>query len=299
MQPGGMEEQMLVSRGYSRDGASVPAETLLRWGRDELERAGIAVVESRWLLEWALGEPLGTRTDVGIRAAEKYRSAIFQRRAHIPLQHITREMTFRYLTLRAGPGVFIVRPETEMLVDLALETLGAGNAKVADLCAGSGAIGLALASERKDTCVTMVEINPIAGRYLEANARGTAPFAPGSTVAIRMEDATRGLSGWEESLDMVVSNPPYVGVADAPEQPEALADPQTALYGGGEDGLVTPRGIVTRAHALLRGGGTLLMEHGEKQGAALVDHAANVGFSAGETLEDLTGRPRFLKAVKQ
>lgn len=287
-----------MSRGYSREGASVPVEMLLRWGRGELERVGIPQVEARWLLEWALGEPLGVRTHAGIRAAEKYRSAISQRRSRVPFQHITGEMSFRYLTLKAGPGVFVTRPETETLVDLALATLEPGSAVVADLCAGSGAIGLALATERADTQVTMVEISPAASRYLETNTRRVGQFAAGSRVRICMEDATGALAGSEETLDLVVSNPPYVGIVDAPTQPEALADPEIALFGGGEDGLVTPRGIVTRAYELLRKHGTLLMEHGEDQGAALVGHAVNVGFYSAETVDDLTGRPRFLRAVK-
>lgn len=298
MQSGEEQEQFLVSRGYSREGASVPVEMLLRWGRGELERVGIPQVEARWLLEWALGEPLGVRTHAGIRAAEKYRSAISQRRSRVPFQHITGEMTFRYLTLKAGPGVFVTRPETETLVDLALATLEPGSAVVADLCAGSGAIGLALATERADTQVTMVEISPAASRYLETNTRRVGQFAAGSRVRICMEDATGALAGSEETLDLVVSNPPYVGIVDAPTQPEALADPEIALFGGGEDGLVTPRGIVTRAYELLRKHGTLLMEHGEDQGAALVGHAVNVGFYSAETVDDLTGRPRFLRAVK-
>lgn len=298
MQSGEEQEQFLVSRGYFREGASVPVETLLRWGRGELERVGLPQVEARWLLEWALGESLGVRTHAGIRAAEKYRSAISQRRSRVPFQHITGEMSFRYLTLKAGPGVFVARPETETLVDLALATLEPGSAVVADLCAGSGAIGLALATERSDTQVTMVEISPAAGRYLETNTRRVGQFAAGSRVRICMEDATGALAGSEETLDLVVSNPPYVGIVDAPTQPEALADPEIALFGGGEDGLVTPRGIVTRAYELLRKHGTLLMEHGEDQGAALVGHAVNVGFYSAETVDDLTGRPRFLRAVK-
>ena len=162
MQSGEEQEQFLVSRGYSRESASVPVEMRLRWGRGELERVGIPQVEARWLLEWALGAPLGVRTHAGIRAAEKYRSAISQRRSRVPFQYITGEMSFRYLTLKAGPGVFVTRPETETLVDLAPPTLEPGIAAVADPCPGSGASGVAVDTERSHTQAKEVQRSPAA-----------------------------------------------------------------------------------------------------------------------------------------
>ncbi len=278
----------------------MPVRTLLAWGTEQLERIGAPEIEARWLLEWALGESSLALAgpDAGIRSAEKYRSAIAQRRSRIPLQHITGRMAFRYLSLKAGRGVFTVRPETEMLVDLALEALAPGPAEVVDLCAGSGAVGLALASERPNTHVVAVELDEAASKYLFANVRETQPLAPSSTITVRVEDATRALPHKSDSFDLVVSNPPYVGAFDAPIQAEAKADPPIALYGGGEDGLVTPRGIVNRAHGLLRSGGTLIMEHGEKQGLPLRQHAENLGFVDCRTVNDLAGRPRFLQARK-
>ncbi len=272
----------------------------MKWGSQELTRVGLPPVEARWLLEWALGVDtlITAPPEAGIRAAEKYRSAIAQRRARVPFQHITGQMHFRYLTLKAGPGVFVVRPETEMIVDLALDALGEGERVVADLCSGSGAIGLALASERSQTNVTLVELDPGAARFLNANVRVTATLLRGSSIRVEIGDATRALVGEEGTFDLIASNPPYVGVADAPTQPEAQVDPEIALYGGGEDGLVTPRGIVNRAFALLKQGGTLLMEHGEGQGPALTDQASSVGFIDSITINDLAGKPRFLKATK-
>lgn len=274
-------------------------DSALRWGRDQCERAFLAPQEAVWLLEWALGTRPLVRADQQMsgQAAARYRAAIAQRVAHTPLQHITGEMDFRYLTLAAGPGVFLTRPETEMLVDLALDSLRQGPAQIADLCAGSGAIGLALATERANTSVVAVEVDPEAEDYLLRNVAGCTPFASGSSVEVVREDATVGLSGRECTFDVVVSNPPYVGVEDAPTQTEARLDPPLALYGGGNEGLEIPRRIVARSYTLLLPGGTLVMEHGQAQGSALTAHAREVGFATVKTVKDLTDRPRFLVAT--
>lgn len=303
---------VIVQRGRDRRRqATVSQAMLLRWGREQLASVGAGPVEAAWLLEWAMGVPsLLTGPDqVGIRAAEKYRSAISQRKAGTPLQHVTGEMAFRSLTLKAGPGVFSVRPETEHLVDVAFDAVdgrglprkavegGEGGLRVVDLCAGSGAMGLAVASERPNVNVTLVELERAAASYLKRNASHTS-LAEGSTVTVAVEDAMEALSGEEGTIDLVVSNPPYVSHADAPEQVEAGHDPLVALFGGGEDGLVTPRGIVGRAFDLLRAGGVLVMEHGETQGEALREHARNVGFTDVSTQVDLVGRDRYLVARK-
>lgn len=303
--PRGSDPAFMMRRARARR-ATVPLPTLLRWGRDEITRAGLSAAEAEWLLEWATGaDSLVTAPqEVGIRAAEAYRSGIAQRRSRIPLQHIMGEMSFRYLTLKAGPGVFSVRPETETLVELALKQLreapvfSDGKQHVADLCAGSGAVGLSIAKEAENVNVDLVELDPMAAAYLYANVEGCAPYAAGSTAAGRVEDAVVALQGKEGTMALVASNPPYVRRADIPTQPEAQADPEVALYGGGEDGLVIPRGVVGRAFDLLAPGGSLVLEHGETQGEALAAHALTVGFSSAETAFDLTDRPRFLVARK-
>lgn len=302
-----------VKRGRIGRKATVPLDRLLAWGKQQLVSPGSANREPVWLLEWATGHDslLLAPRDVGIRAAEKYRSAVAQRRAGVPLQHVLGTMDFRGLTLKAGPGVFSVRPETELLVDIALQLANEGVGTpdegasrsdshplaVADLCAGSGAIGLALAAERPNTRVASVELSRTASSYLNKNVTQTE-LAAGSEVEVVVEDAISALGGREGTFDLVLTNPPYVGAADAPRQVEATHDPKVALYGGGEDGLVTPRGIVGRAFKLLKPGGHLVMEHSETQGAALRSHAQNVGFISAATKQDLTGRGRFLIAEK-
>ena len=303
--PRGSDPAFMVRRARARR-ATVPLPTLLSWGRGEITRAGLSAAEAEWLLQWATGtDSLVTGPqEVGIRAAEAYRSGIAQRRSHIPLQHIMGEMSFRYLTLKAGPGVFSVRPETETLVELALKELrnapvsSDGKRHVVDLCAGSGAVGLSIAKEAENVDVTLVELDSLAAAYLYTNVESSGPYAPGSSAAGRVEDAVVALRGEEGTIALVASNPPYIRRADVPTQPEAQADPAVALYGGGEDGLVIPRGVVGRAFKLLMPGGSLVMEHGEAQGSALVAHALAVGFDSAKTALDLNERPRFLIARK-
>lgn len=275
---------------------------LLAWGQQQLKREGRGPHEARTLLQWALQTDslLQAPDPVGQRAAGRYRSAITQRCRGFPLQHIVGEMHFRRLTLQAGPGVFAVRPETEMLVDLVgdLRAAADSDVTVADLCAGSGAIGLSVATEFPRTKVSAVELSPVAAAYAQRNYdRHRAHLAPHSTFEVLVEDATTALPGREGTLDIVVSNPPYVP-GTPPLQGDVLYDPEMALYGGGEDGLVIPRGVVVRAEQLLTKGGWLLLEHGDHQGAALRKIAADAGFRDVGTVQDLTGRDRFLRAHK-
>ncbi|MFZ1382691.1 MAG: peptide chain release factor N(5)-glutamine methyltransferase [Scrofimicrobium sp.] len=291
------DETITVRTQRGRD-ATIELPVLLTWGREQLSRAGLPPVEAEWLLKWVTGEDLLILApqQIGIRAAENYRSAIAQRRARVPLQHITGQMQFRELSLLAGKGVFSTRPETEMLVDLAKEEVAAEQPRIADLCAGSGAIGLSLAVELPSSNVWLVERSPEAMSFLERNV--DAVDSGGARVTPVLGDALDALPELDGTLDLVVSNPPYVGLADRPTQPEALADPEMALYGGGEDGLVIPRGIIGRAFDLLKPGGTLVMEHGERQGQSLRDHAQSVGFATALTRDDLSGRARFVVAAK-
>lgn len=288
---------------------------LLTWGRNRLASGAKGKHEARILLEWALDVDslLKAAPEVGQRAAERYRSAIMQRCRGFPLQHIMGEMYFRNLTLQAGPGVFVVRPETETLVDIAAELI-AGQRKparqsqnrpgqgerwmVIDLCAGSGAVGLSIATEISKVDVTGVELSPVAAAYARRNfGKYEKLLAAGSDYRVVVGDATIALEGQEGQMNMVVSNPPYVpGVP--PLSGDLLFDPEMALYGGGEDGLVIPRGIVSRAHELLVPGGWLVMEHAEDQGSALVKIAGDNGFREAQTRQDLTGRNRFLVAQK-
>ncbi len=227
-----------------------------------------------------------------------FRDLVEQRCTHQPLQHLLKEMYFGAFRLISSPDVFIVRPETEYLVELALRPRGAKQAKLAaDLCAGSGAIALTLARELPTSQVFMVEISEKALGVARKNLERYPDLADRITVSCG-DVADPGL--WEEqagTFDLVVSNPPYVPPGTI-TQPEALKDPPLALWGGGEDGLTIPKRTVKQAFRLLGQDGIFAMEHDPTQGEKLRDYAGEIGFSRVRTQPDLSGRPRYLLARK-
>ena len=273
------------------------------WARERLADAGIDSVDAdvRELLEWACdaSSQWDLPEELNEEQAEKLRSAVGERALRIPLQHVTSRMFFRGLTLAARPGVFVVRPETEVLaglaIDEAMSVVGSrGEARVVDLCTGSGAIGLAVATETTRTEVWAVEkeAEPFALACQNRDAVGVP------CLHLERGDATdpATLAHLDTMVDVVVTNPPYVPADEMPTQPEASADPHVALYGGSPDGTEIPVRVMRRALTLLRPGGTLLMEHSPSQDELLRDHAHRAGFVDVLTLPDLTGRPRFLRA---
>ncbi len=217
-----------------------------------------------------------------------------------PLQHIVGSAPFRYLTLAARPGVFVPRPETELVaqqaVDEARRVVAAGATPVVvDLCCGTGAIALAVATEVPGSDVTAVDVAEAAVALTRENAA-----ACGARLRVARGDATDGalLADLDGTVDVVVSNPPYIPPGAVPLDPEVRDhDPAPALYGGGPDGLTVPRGVVARATALLRDGGLFVMEHADAQGAGVRDAVARTGaFVQVTTLPDLTGRDRMVVA---
>lgn len=208
--------------------------------------------------------------------SEELEDLVQRRCRRVPLQHLTGIAGFRYLDIEVGPGVFVPRPETEVLVDLALrEHFSAA----VDLCTGSGAIALALATEAGAE-VTGVEADLQAFQWAVRNAKGRIRLLRADICAPL--DVPR--------VDLVVSNPPYIPEAMVPRDPEvALHDPQPALYGGA-DGMTIVRCVVDRARELLRPGGRVLIEHGELQGSQV--RALLTGFVDVSTHPDLTGRDR-------
>ena len=220
---------------------------------------------------------------------------LVERRANRrPVQHLVGSAGFWRGDLAVGPGVFVPRPETELLVEWALAQLVTIAAPVvADLCAGSGAIGHAVVTERPDATVYLVEKYPEAAVWLRRNMS--------DTVSIIVEgDATspQTLSGRDGACDAVLSNPPYVPSGVAPElSPEVTADPPTALVGGA-DGLTVIRPLVPRAARLLRPGGIVAIEHDDTHAEAVPDLLRQEGFTEVAEHHDLTGRPRFATGRK-
>jgi ribosomal protein L11 methyltransferase (prmA) len=205
-------------------------------------------------------------------------------------------MYFRYLELLSQPGVFIVRPETEVVAGAAIEAASTLAAPlVVDLCTGSGAIACALASEVPSCRVWAVELDPQAAALARVNAQKN------HNVSVIEADATGPLTELAEiegQVDVVVTNPPYVPAGLIEDSETASYDPPLALFGGGVDGLELPLKLIKRASSLLRVGGVLVMEHDPSQAEALVKAAKAAGFSQGECHQDLTGRQRYLQAVK-
>ncbi|WP_159448724.1 peptide chain release factor N(5)-glutamine methyltransferase [Demequina sp. NBRC 110053] len=228
-----------------------------------------------------------------------------RRMSREPLQHITGKAHFRDLTLQVGDGVFIPRPETEVVAQAAIDAARAsspnrdGKVRVTDLCAGSGAIGLAVASEVDNAEVTLVEMSEGAQVYLRLNAR-SLPADVRPRVRTVLGDARRCLHLFDGCADVVVTNPPYIPPDGVPRDPEVRDfDPPEALYGMGADGLQIPRAIIDEAARLLRIGGRLIMEHADDQGPALRAFVERSEFWAdARTEQDLTGRDRMLIATR-
>ncbi len=228
---------------------------------------------------------------------DRFEGLVGERLARVPLQHLTGRAPFRGLTLAVGPGVFVPRPETEVVAGLAIEAarVAGEHPVVVDLCTGSGAIALAVADEVPGARVHAVELTPEAHAWAAQNLA-----ASGLDVDLRHGDATVSFPDLEGGVDVVVSNPPYIPVGAVPVDPEVRDhDPEAALYGGSPDGLAVPLAVAARAAVLLRGGGVLVMEHADSQGASLPAALVATG-SWTEVVDhaDLAGRPRATVAVR-
>lgn len=247
-----------------------------------------------------MGEELGTAEQLA-----RFQSMLVRRAKREPLQYITGHAPFRYLDLKVGPGVFIPRPETETVVQAGLDWLtehGMIHPRVVDLCAGSGAIGLSVVSEVPGSQVWAVELSPNTAEWTNKNLAETAKRYPSiaSNYQLEIADATSlaTLAQLDGTIDIVITNPPYVPESDVPEQPEVRDwDPELALYGGSMDGTLIPERIIERAYRLLKPGGALVMEHDVTQGDRLVAYAKAAGFTTASTGRDWAGRDRYLFAV--
>lgn len=256
-----------------------------------LQSTGIETpaVDARLLGEHIAGTSLILAASPTEEQSADYMRLIEQRAKRVPLQHLAGVMYFRNIALPAEPGVFIVRPETEIVAGAAIDAAAklGPSPLIVDLCTGSGAIAISIADEVPGARVIAVELDDTAYAAAKRNAE---PYG----VQVRHGDALTALDDLLGTVDVVVTNPPYVPPSSV--SPEVEADPAMALWGGGEDGLEIPLALVERAVQLLRPGGVLVMEHDENQGPALVECAQRLGMTARTGL-DLAGRPRFLFAM--
>ncbi|HYH24579.1 MAG TPA: peptide chain release factor N(5)-glutamine methyltransferase [Blastococcus sp.] len=279
------------------------ARALVTGAAGRLADAGVESprVDAELLLAHVLGIPrarLLTLDEVDDDAASRFEVLLGQRADRVPLQHLTGHAPFRFLELAVGPGVFVPRPETELLVGWALEQLsGIAQPLVVDLGSGSGAIALSIASEHPGARVIAVERDTGAIEWTRHNARARAEAGdtPVEVVAGDMTDP-RLLAELDGGVDLVVSNPPYV--PDGARVPREVADhdPPLALWGG-PDGLDVVRGLVGTAARLLRQEGSLGIEHADQQGGAVPAVVrASGGWTDVRDHPDLAGRPRFTTA---
>ncbi len=294
----------------------------LRWAFGTLADAGVASprADAEILLAHVLGIARAELRRVAVLdsplpddgATEAFAALVARRAAREPLQHLTGAAPFRHLELAVGPGVFVPRPETEEVAQVAIDearrvVADRGSAVVVDLCTGTGAIALAVATEVPGARVHAVELDQTAHAWARRNVEGVSSAGRPPVVELVRGDARTALRALDGTVDVVVSNPPYVPPDAVPRDAEvAEHDPAVALYGLGPDGLEVPRGITAAAARLLRAGGLYVMEHAEVQDAAArsmvdatPDPAGQAGaraFEPAATRPDLTARPRMVVA---
>ncbi len=231
----------------------------------------------------------------------RFWEAVARRENREPLQHITGRAYFRYLELEVGPGVFVPRPETEVMVGWAIDRLrelDIAEPLIVDLCSGSGAIALAIAQEVPRAHVHAVELSDDAAAWTQRNI---ARLPEGGRVTLHVDDARTALSELNGRVDLVVSNPPYIPL----EEWGAVAaeardyDPQMALFSG-PDGLDMIRSLERTAFRLLRPASWVAVEHSDQQGGAVQRiFLEERGWAEAADHRDLTGRPRFVTARKE
>jgi release factor glutamine methyltransferase len=271
---------------------------------EKLGKAGVPSpqADATWLLCYVLDTD---RSDLLTRITfdqeltadqiEAFYTALARREKREPLQHITGVAAFRSLELRVGLGVFVPRPETEQVVQYAIDYLRQlpypGSA--IDLGTGSGAIAIAMANEVPQSKVYAVELSESAHRYAAANIAST-----NTAVELRLGAMQEVVSDLVGQLDVVISNPPYIPDSAIPIDPEVRDyDPQLALYGG-EDGLDVIRDISGIAAALLRVGGLLVLEHADGQSEAIRELLLNDGWLSVSAFQDATSRYRTITAIR-
>jgi len=262
-----------------------------------LQESGLPRLEAELLLgsilgrerAWLLAHAEEAIESPGVRAA---RAVFARRREGEPVSHITGWREFYGVALRVTPEVLIPRPETELLVELALERISPDEpGRVLELGTGSGAIAIALANERPGLAIVATDVSETALALARRNARDH-----GAEIDFVLSD-------WFEALgpaqfDLIVSNPPYVPAEDAHLEREDLRfEPRLALVGGDDDGLACIRKIAARARIRLRAGGSLLMEHGYDQGERCVELLRALGYAGVADSHDLAGWPRVCTGV--
>jgi release factor glutamine methyltransferase len=281
---------------------------LLRSAISQFEKNQIATADAELLLAHLLGvsrkqihaQLIELNDKERENISDQFNDLIKQRLMGRPVQYITGSASFRYLELEVGEGVFIPRPETELIVDKVIGQLNSAVDKeqsksIIELGAGSGAISIAIASEAtlKGLKVSMVAIekSPAAAAWLNKNiAKYDLP------IRVVIEDVATALL--DVKADVVVANPPYIPNDEKLPIEVAKFEPEMALRGGAVDGMQIPKVFIDAASRLLKPGGFFITEHHAKQGE-LIRSALAKDYLPAQTHADLTGRDRFTSALRR
>jgi len=223
-------------------------------------------------------------------ALERFCSSLDRRSDDLPLAYISGEKEFWSMTLIVSPDTLVPRPETELLVDQALQHIPKNeNFSILDLGTGCGAIALAIAKERPHCDITATDVSDAALAVARENANRLAL----ANVEFLCGDWTAPVAG--KTFDIIASNPPYVPEAD-PDLERLKHEPQMALLSG-KDGLDAIRRISAEAQSVLRPGGTLLIEHGDNQAEEIARILSADGWGEISQVNDLAGKPRVTIAT--
>jgi release factor glutamine methyltransferase len=280
----------------------VTARDLRREAAERLRAAGVASPErdADELLAHVLGLGLGRLAlvdDVADEQRAAYDALLARRAAREPLQHLLGTAAFRHVELAVGPGVFVPRPETELVAQLAIDALRAAASEspiAVDLGTGSGAIALAMATEVPHARVFAAENSVEAFLWTKENFA----MAGADNARLAFIDLAHAFPELDGTVSVVASNPPYVPDAAIPRDPEVrFFDPPAALYGG-EDGLDVVRVLSGVGLRLAHPGGMIVIEHGEWQGEAIRELLTADGWRAAATHPDLTMRDRATTALR-
>ncbi len=279
------------------DGQVWTIGSILKWSEQYFGSHGAETprLDAEVLLSYLLGQKrifLYVHFDQPLTAEElaRYREMVKRRAAGEPVAYICGEKEFMGLTFKVTPAVLVPQPDTETLVEAAIERLrGKKSPRVADICTGSGAIALALAHYLPETSVAATDISTEALSIAKETAEN---LGLSERVEFREGDLLAPLAG--ETFDAIVSNPPYIPSAEIAGLPrEVRAEPKIALDGGA-DGLDFYRRLVHESAALLKDGGFLAVECGDTQAGAIVNMAVTGGFGKTEIVRDLADKERVV-----
>jgi release factor glutamine methyltransferase len=281
-----------------------PVRPLLTAAAARLRDAGIesAAQDARILLSFVSGIELvrlPLLVELDDDHARRFEKLISQRADRVPVQHLTGRAHFRHIDVAVGPGVFVPRPETEVMTGWAIDTLRPmitlhHRPLVVELGTGSGVIAKAIASELTRADIHAVEISEEAAAYARRNLADTL-------VELHVTDMADALPEFNSAVDLVIANPPYIPLeAYASVPPEVRDhDPALALFSG-PDGLDAIRVVASVAARLLRPAGFVCIEHADVQGDAATEVLVRAGaFRGVRDHRDLTGRSRFVTAVRR